>query len=481
MEPLVFKIETQADDSGVRKYEKSIGGLDVSSKKASSALKSFAHDIAQARDGADVASATLGAFSRILGSSLAATGIIIAVKTVVDGFTKIDQAVKESEKAVADAFAGMEKAGEALSFAEAVSQAKTFENTAYKIREEIKKINESPMLNIIDGLMQSTDRMRELAKQSEDQGIAIRKAGAESELAYLSRIASLDAEGKALAANERALQKELEGINLVKEASTALSVTKKYEIQANEIIQKQIEERRKKETEATDASRKNAMNEFQFEIDSRNRKTEAESKAFFEKLERDKKVLEQVKKIEEAEQKLNDLIAKRAELEDAVLKAKQNQTLRQGELSTMTAGIGGSLRGLGQRKTSSEIGINRAGERAYQNEINRQAERYDQGIAEDLYIQKSLEGLDPRVSKSEIQNEKQRRVENAAREKAKKQFEDSTQKNKDKATGDLKRNQIEIDKQKGEVSKLKKEMGIGDIHDLLSKNLEEMRTYALVK
>ena len=92
-----------------------------------------------------------------------------------------------------------------------------------------------------------------------------------------------------------------------------------------------------------------------------------------------------------------------------------------------------------------------------------------------------MKGEDPRVSKSEIQNEKQRRVENAAREKAKKQFEDSTKKETDKAKTDLQRNQKEIDKQKGEVAKAKGEKNIGDIHELLSKNLEEMRTYALVK
>jgi len=145
MEPLIFKIETQADDSGVRQYDKSLSGLDVSSKKASGALKNFVKGLSEARDGTDIASSALGAFGQVLGSSIAGTAIIIAGKTLIDSFNKINQAVKESEKAVAEAFAGMDKASEAMSFAEATAQAKNFESVADKIRKKIKEINESPL------------------------------------------------------------------------------------------------------------------------------------------------------------------------------------------------------------------------------------------------------------------------------------------------------------------------------------------------
>jgi hypothetical protein len=309
--------------------------------------------------------------------------------------------------------------------------------------------------------------------------------GIASENANAQHLSGLDKQQLAIAkVNEEYVKRsklaqtftDAEAYRIFQEESAAIKAR-----ETNEIIDKGIEERINKEREASDIRRKNAMDEFQLEIDSQNRKTEAESKAFFEKLERDKQVLEQVKKIEEAEQRLNDLVEERVELEDALLTAKQNQTMRQGELSTMAAGAGGSLRGEGQRKTSSEIGIENAGTRAYRTELRRQAERYDEQIAEDLYIQKKMEGKDGRVSKTEIQNEKQRRVEEAKREEAKKKFEDSTQKDKDKATADLKRNQKEIDKQKGEVDRLKKDMNIGDVHELLSENLKEMRTYALVK
>jgi hypothetical protein len=363
MEPLVFKIETQADDSGVRNYDKSLGGLDVSSKKASSALKSFVHDIAQARDGSDVASAALGAFSRILGSSLAATGVIIAVKTVIDGFNKIDTAVKESEKAVADAFAGMESAGKALTFAEAVSQAKTFEGAAKKITEEIKKINESPMLNIIDGLMQSTDRMRELVKQSEDQAIAIRKAGAESELAHLSRIRGLDAEGKALAANERALEKELEGIDAIKEASTALAITQKYAMQADEIRAKFADDRAKVEADLSKQKQKDLDDQIKKEKELGETQQKRFNELYDAEIKSQKAMQDRMDATAKAEE---ERAARGQELQQNLTQAEQSQKQNAAEQATVFAreksGGSGST---GGRPTSYELGLAKSTEAEY--------------------------------------------------------------------------------------------------------------------
>jgi hypothetical protein len=448
MEPLIFKIETQADDSGVRKYEKSLDGVNVSSRKASGALKSFVQDIAQARDGTDVASAALGAFSKILGSSLAGTGIIIAGKALIDAFSKIDEAVKESEKAVSEAFAGMEKAGKAMSFAEAVGQAKNFEGVAEGIRKKIKEINDSPFTSIIDNITQSTKLMDIQATIAENQSREIKRMGAESELTHLRRMQGLDAENKALELNARALEKELDGIDAIKESETALAITRKYQLQADEIRAKYAEERSAKEREASDVRRKNIMEEFQLEIDSQNRKTESESKAFFNKLDRQKQLLEQAKKIEESESKLNDLLNKRIEIEDQLQQAQQGETIRQGELATMTAGVGGSLRGAGQRKTSFEIGLGKAADRAYQDQQRQEQEKQDEIISNELKAQGKSYG------KQDVQREKVERAKAAAREKAKKEFEDPYQKQIEKTTKALKDNEQEILKQSNAIEDL---------------------------
>ena len=421
MEPLIFKIETQADDSGVRKFDKSLDGVNVSSGKASGALKSFAQDIAQARDGSDVASAALGAFSRILGSSLAATGVIIGVKTVIDGFSEIEQAVKESEKAVADAFAGMESSGKALTFADAVGQAKTFEGVAKKITEEIKKINESPMLNLIDGLMQSTDRMRELAKQSEDQAIAIRKAGAESELAHLSRIKGLDAEGRALAANERALEKELEGINAIKEASTALAVTKKYAMQADEIRAKFADERGKVEAELATQKQK----QLEETIKKEKELGEAQQKRFNELYDAEIKSQEQMQKRIDAELKAaQELADKKATLEENVKKA---------EAATPSAGGGGgggarATPGLatpaGQRETSAAVGAREQAGSAFEKGRNQEQERYRENVAQQLREEKQNSDRYA-VDREIIERGKERAAQEGANRDGLKQYNDA--------------------------------------------------------
>jgi len=421
MEPLIFKIETQADDSGVHKFDKSVGGLDVSSRKASGALKSFAQDIAQARDGSDVASAALGAFSRILGSSLAATGVIIGVKTVIDGFSEIEQAVKESEKAVADAFAGMESSGKALTFADAVGQAKTFEGVAKKITEEIKKINESPMLNLIDGLMQSTDRMRELAKQSEDQAIAIRKAGAESELAHLSRIKGLDAEGRALAANERALEKELEGINAIKEASTALAVTKKYAMQADEIRAKFADERGKVEAELATQKQK----QLEETIKKEKELGEAQQKRFNELYDAEIKSQEQMQKRIDAELKAaQELADKKATLEENAKKA---------EAATPSAGGGGgggarATPGLatpaGQRETSAAVGAREQAGLAFEKGRKQEQEIYRENVAQQLK-ERGLSSDRYAVDNEIIERGKARAAQEGANRDGLKQYNDA--------------------------------------------------------
>ena len=69
MEPLILKV--QADTQGIpesfNRIVQSQEGMNISSRKASGALKGLVEDLARARDGADVASAVLGASAKFLG------------------------------------------------------------------------------------------------------------------------------------------------------------------------------------------------------------------------------------------------------------------------------------------------------------------------------------------------------------------------------------------------------------------------------
>ena len=436
MEPLVFQIQTQADDSGLRKYDKSLGGVDVSSKKAGVALKSFSNDLMNAKSGADVASAAAESFSRVLQKSLAGVVVVGAVKIVTDQINKMSDTLRSVGESTRDAINQLERMGDIKGIDDAIKGISSINQGLDAATQKLGSIRDGNWFTkFIGGVTGTTRELQEQVETLERVRDSVLALGFMSERYNAERLSQLNDEQKKYDEIQQRLIKRLEIIEKIKDADTkAAAIKNAYAlsgIETQNLTNKIMEEASKKQIEA--------------------------------------------------ETKLNDLLAKRVDLEDALVKAKQNQTIRQGELSTMTAGVGGSLRGPGQRKTSSEIAIENAGNRAYQEETRRQAEIYDQEIAKSLSEQKKQKGEDPRVSKTEIQNEKQRRVEQAKREEAKKRFEDSTKKESDKAKSDLERNQKDIDKQKGEVDKLKKDMNIGDIHELLSKNLEEMRTYALVK
>jgi hypothetical protein len=404
MEPLVFKIETQADDSGVRKYEKSLNDVNISSKKASGALKSFVQDIAQARDGTDVASAALGAFSRVLGSSLAGTGIIIAGKALIDAFAKIDEAVKESEKAVSEAFAGMDRAGKAMSFAEAVGQAKNFEGVAENIRKKIKEINDSPFTSIIDSITQSTKLMDIQATMAENQAREIKRMGAESELAHLKRMQGLDAENKALELNSRALEKELDGIDAIKESETALAITRKYQLQADEIRSKFADERSKKDAENAEKRQK----EIEAQIKAEKELAEAQQKRFNDLYDAEIKAQEATQKRIDANNKAEQEAATKATgLAGDVATAKEEQQRRVGgsALDVTRAGTGGSAR-TGGRETSFEMGLRLSGERAYSQGQRIEADRVKQETANRINAEIAARGESRRVQPEsvEVQN-----------------------------------------------------------------------------
>jgi hypothetical protein len=403
MEPLVFKIETQADDSGVRKYEKSLNDVNISSKKASGALKSFVHEISQARDGSDLASAALGAFSKVLGSSIAGTGIIIAGKALIDAFSKIDEAVKESEKAVTEAFAGMEKAGKAMSFAEAVGQAKNFEGVAENIRKKIKEINDSPFSSIIDNITQSTKLMDIQATVAENQAREIRRLGAESELAHLERMQGLDDENKALELNARALEKEMDGINVIKESETALAVTRKYQMQADEIRAKFADERGKKEEEEANKRQK----EIEERIKKENELAEAQQKRFND-------LYDAEAKAEAATQKRIDA-NKKAE-EETQKKETETQGGKQAQEKAVGAGaVGLSARPAGQRETSFERGLRENIPRA-EEQGRRQAQ---EAVQKDISGQLKDKGLPSGTQ--DVQREIARQAKEAATQRGKEQ------------------------------------------------------------
>jgi hypothetical protein len=445
-------LRVRGDNSGADKAiagtKTAIEGLKISGEKASGAFKNFSHSLAEARDASDVAASAANSLSNIVGKSLMGAFAVGGVKLFTDQINRMGESVKATATEAQQAFDNIEKAGQAMSLSEATSQVAQLDTLLASTSKKLSELDRSPFQNFIAGATGARVAMEELVGTSQRlrdmklaEGMATENANAEFSSGLdqqATQIAKVNAEYERRSKLAETFA-DKEAYRIYQEASAAQKVR-----ETNAIIDKGIEERSAKEREASDIRRKNAMDEFQLDQDSQNRKTEAESKAFFEKLEYQKQLLEQAKKIEESESKLNDLLNKRIEIEDQLRKARQEETMRQGELATMAAGAGGSLRGAGQRRTSLEIGLEKSANRAYQNEINRQAARVDEEIAFDLYLQR---GAGSRVGKNDIQNEKVRRAKQSKTEQAKLQFEDPYQKQIDKTTRILKDNERQISKQ----------------------------------
>ena len=451
-------LRVRGDNSGADKAiagtKTAVEGLRISGEKASGAFKNFSRSLAEARDASDVAASAANSLSNIVGKSLMGAFAVGGVKLFTDQINRMGESVKATATEAQQAFDNIEKAGQAMSLSEATSQVAQLDALLASTAKKLTELDRSPFQNFIAGATGARNAMEELVVTSQRfrdvklaEGLASENANAEftSGLDQQSiQILKVNAEYEKRSKLAQTFT-DKEAYRIYQEESAAQKVR-----ETNAIIDKGIEERSAKEREASEKRRKNTMDEFQLDQDSQNRKTEAESKAFFEKLEYQKQLLEQAKKIEESELKLNELLNKRIEIQDQLKQAQQGETIRQGELSTMAAGLGGSLRGPGQPKTSFEIGLGVKAERAYQTEFRRQAERYNESIAEDLYIQG---GPGTQVRASNIQGEKIRRAEVASTERARKQFEEPYQKQIDKTTKALNDNEQQISRQSEALDK----------------------------
>jgi hypothetical protein len=178
-EPLRLDVELGAKGvaAGISEIGRETDGLRVSTQKASTAVRGFVMDLSQARDGADVASAALGAFAKILGTSLAGTAVVIAGKALVDAFLKVSESVKVAKDAVASANAEVAKMGSIRSFEDGARQAQVLSVAAEKAAAEIKKIESSKLQSFLADIRGAKEEMIALADATRKQADEAARAG----------------------------------------------------------------------------------------------------------------------------------------------------------------------------------------------------------------------------------------------------------------------------------------------------------------
>jgi len=498
-EPLMLKIITDADDTGVRKIQKGMGDLEISSHKASHATKEFLRELSNVSDTSDLASVALGSFSRVLAGSLAGTALIIGGKAVIDVFRKVTEIVDKSKESFDNLVEGLGKGGLPKTFQEGATQAGKLSDEVAKINKEIDALSKGEevlakgdikgwFMGLAATVMDSTNQLVKLREEAKKLAGEKMLAGATAELQIARETTGMTPQQM----EQYKLRKQFEQDVDKADYQTGLVLLEKYNLDKGNINDKYNRQKESDTRETTDALRKIRMDEFQSEIDSQNRKTELESASFFESIAQKKKEQEQAMELVKIQEKLNDLIQKRIDLQDSLNQAQSAQTIRQGELATLTAGMGGSLRGAGQRQTSFEIGLKRSANQAFKQESARAAE------VQNMLIRASLREKGKPFDAYAVQNEKIARARAGEAEKARKQFEDPYQKQIDKTTQSLKDNQKQID----DLSKSTKDGAdsidemqkspkatpsevaggtgkrLSDIYNLLEKNLKELKTYA---
>jgi len=390
MEPLTFKIITDADDSGVRRYEKSLGGVDTTGRKASGAVRDFVNQLGQAQNATDVASAALSAFTKIIGTSVGATAVVIVGKALVDAFNKVNEAVKQSTKSVEEANKEIAKIAMAgPSFETASKQADVLNKTADELRKNLEKINESKLQSFIAGLTGSREKMEELIATTKKQADEATKQAIVQKLLELERNDILDETTKKIAEQQDVYQKlivlarELKDedlLNAVIQASQAKARKTQTEEQAK-LDQKTIEDRKKAEEE-----RIKELQKLEEEAAAQRAKIfEAEEKAREDAYRIEAKFMADLQakereRLDEITKQLSSIEARKQAIRDEIDLLLQRNAAE-------AAGFQGTGRGPGQKPTSFEVGLKQQLLRERYRAIRERDEEYFNFIREQLKSQ----------------------------------------------------------------------------------------------
>lgn len=286
MDELVLKV--RADTRGVRTDVKAVAdetdNLKVSSLKASSAVRGFVNDLAQAKSGSDVASAALGAFAKVLGTSIAGTAVVIAGKALIDAFNSVSESVKLAKTSVESAGREVERLGKITGFQDASQQANILYNAAEAVRKEIEKIEGSKLTNFISGLTGAREQMDDLFASTKKQADELTRQGIVAESIELQRSKGLSENDQKLVAIAEKYNKIIEAAikigdqtlanNLILEQQGAVAQeAAKQKLDAERSYQKELY---KAEEDARILERKNAedLSKFKKELLDSNQKYE---------------------------------------------------------------------------------------------------------------------------------------------------------------------------------------------------------------
>lgn len=473
-EPLILKV--QADTKGVpegfNRITKSTDDLDLSSRKASATVKAFVADLAEAKTGADVASAALGAFGKILGTSIAGTAIAIAGKAVIDTFAKIGEAVDQSRERIESAVADIKKSGLDVSFSQASAEAKKLSDEAENARKNIQKLDKSFLSGIIATITGAREELGKLANEADRLSQQRLFEGAKAERERAEERRGLTESQLGIKDVQERLKQELKAVDITtpEGLKAANELRKKAELDVADIRKKALDKfdaeqakKRLDEIEAeirgkTDAEKIARASQARADEDSKKRIAQLEE-------ERAKKQEELAKYKLKLEKDASDLKIDQLNLEERLIEQRRRITSAEGKVASEVARQGGTGRGPGQKPTAFEIGATKRAEKAAQDEAYRLRNIEMERVRGELQTREmerrsragELPGETPRISNYEVQKEIARKMKDSAK---------------------AEKNDIYNDAKNARDGAQATEKTLKDVKENLKKVLEELKSYA---
>ena len=420
METLIFKIETQADDSGVRQYDKSLCGLDVSSKKASGALKSFSKGLLEAKSGADVAAAGAESLSRVLEKSLAGAVVVGGIKIISDQINKMSEVLRSSGEAASSAINQLERMGEIKGIDDATRAVGILNSSIDTTTKNLGAIRDGNWFTqITASITGTTEELNKLLKSQEylrDVTIASGFAAERNNLEMMSR---LNEEQKKYEAIQQALKKKLEIADQIQNAEAKAFAKNEANaiagIETINLTSSLMAEQSKKEEEAS----KQRQKEIDAQIKKEQELAATQQKRFNDLYNAEVKAQEETQKRIDANLKAEqDLADKRQSLQQDLGTAKAEQQIRNAGAAQETAAsmTGGSAsRGAGQRETSYETGLRNSIARAEQRGRTSAADAQMQRTIDQIKSERAATGDTRFTGKTDAMNRMQEEAVKASK------------------------------------------------------------------
>lgn len=178
--------------------EKSVEGLDISTRKVSTAMKVFGRDLLYVRDSSDLLSAAARALGTVIAGSIGGTAVIAAGKALIDAYRSVQDSAKEAEKSITAVRKSAQMIGAGEGLATTAGAAKSLASEAEKVSEKLKEIESNKLKNFIAGLTGARERMAELVSETNKQAKALERQGVVNTLIDMERLKNLSETDKAV-------------------------------------------------------------------------------------------------------------------------------------------------------------------------------------------------------------------------------------------------------------------------------------------